>query len=138
MFRHLRVALVVAGAIALSACSVTDGSTSILAGGLNPFASVQNPVTTKQLYEAENTLTIAATALVAYRRACLRGDIDRSCRGVIVKIQTYTRPAQTAVVKLRTFIRTNDQVNAIKVYNGLQDLLAGIKSTMAANNIEGA
>lgn len=135
MFRQLRMAVLIAGALSLAACDVT---TSILAGGVNPVASVQNPVTTKDLYQAENTLTVAATALVAYRRACLRGDIDQKCRVVIVSVQQYTRPAQTAIVRLRTFLRSNDQVNAVKVYNELRGLIASIQSTMSANSIGGA
>jgi hypothetical protein len=134
---NIKIAMVSLAALALAACSVTDATTSLLSGGLNPVASVQNPVTTKQLYQAENTLTVAATALVAYRRSCLRGDIDQKCRAIVAGIQKYTRPAQAAIVSLRGFLRSNDQVNAVKVYNELRDLIASVQSTMSANNIGG-
>lgn len=90
---------------------------------------VSNPVTPDMVYRVENGMIVAVSGLVAYKRACIAKTIDQACRGTIMKLQVYTRQAAPAIKDLRVFVRTNDQVNAIKAYNLVSSLLDQFKST---------
>lgn len=104
-------------ALALSACSGTLG------GILNPQVGISNPVTKDMLYEVENGAIVAFAGLKAYKRACINLDIPQSCRDTIRGIQVYTRQIPPYLSQLRRFVRNNDQINAVTVFNILQGLL---------------
>lgn len=98
-------------------------------------ASVSNPVTPVMLYDMENGAIIAFAALNAYRQTCVQGTIPPSCKDVIRKIQVYTRQIPPYIRQLRVFVRTNDQVNAVVLYNTVGNLIAGMRSEAAKNNV---
>lgn len=98
-------------------------------------ASVQNPVTPTMLYQAEQGMVAVVEGLLIYKDSCARKVIPQSCREVIAQIQVYTRQAKPLLVSLRKFVRENDQVNAVAVYNAVQDLLAKIKAARAASGV---
>ena len=96
---------------------------------------IDNPVTPKVLYEAELTMKVATDGLVAYRRACLGKTIPVSCRGVIVKLQVYTKQMPRALATVRGFVRNNDQVNALTAYRTFQNLVSDFKQVAATNGV---
>jgi hypothetical protein len=53
--------------------------------------TITNPVTEQELYAIEATARILVEALLTYRRACIAGSADKSCRVNIEAIQPYTR-----------------------------------------------
>ena len=97
--------------------------------------SINNPVTPAMLYEVENGMVIAVSGLLAYRNACAAGTIPPSCRPIIAKLQTYTRAARPVLVRLRAFVRNNDQVNAVIAFNSVRGLIDDFKATAIANGV---
>jgi len=79
---------------------------------------------------------IVFTGLKEWRRLCVAGQINATCKDQIRTVQVYTRQIPPYLVKLRQFVRTNDQVNAIVIFNTLTDLISTVKSQAAANNIQ--
>lgn len=98
--------------------------------------SIDNPVTKTDLYNLENAMIVAFAGLETYRRACLAGAADVNCRSNIRKIQIYTRQIPPILSGLRTFVKNNDQVNAVVAYRTVQTLIANFKAAAAANNVE--
>jgi len=98
-------------------------------------ASVSNPVTKENLKAVEDGATVTFAALGAYKRVCVSRTIDQSCRTVIQKLQVYTRKLPPLLVSLRAFIRDNDQINAVIVYNTIKQLVSDFKSVASSNNV---
>jgi len=96
---------------------------------------ISNPVTPDMVYRVENGMIVAVSGLLAYKRACIAKKIDQSCRGIIVKLQVYTRQAAPVIRDLRAFVRDNDQVNAVKAYNLVSGLLDQFKATAIENGV---
>lgn len=99
-------------------------------------SSAGNPVTPDVLYQVENTITVAFAGLNAYRRACVLNAVDLRCRENIRAIQPFTRKIPPLLTQLRTFVRVNDQVNAVVVYNELVQLVSNLKSLADAKGIQ--
>jgi PBP1b-binding outer membrane lipoprotein LpoB len=95
-------------------------------------ASVTNPVTKTKEAQIELAFDTAIEVLKTYKRACVAGSADVNCKANIRAIQVYTRQVGPMINQLRRFVDTNDQINAIVVYNQLTDLYANFK-TAAAN-----
>lgn len=99
--------LALAIVLALGGCVSIPGVTS----------SVNNPITIDTLYKTESSLTVVVAGLNGYRSLCVAKQIPQTCRGVIVKLQSYTKPAAVYLKTARGFVKDNDQVNAIVAYN---------------------
>ncbi len=132
MKRLLLIPLLFVLSAPLSGCLTIQ---DVVNGASLATASVSNPVTPDRLKAVEDGATVAFAALGAYKRVCISRTIPQSCRTVIRQIQVYTRQLPPALVELRAFVRNNDQVNAIIVYNSVQQLITGFKSVAANNNI---
>jgi hypothetical protein len=91
--------------------------------------SVANPVTENELYQIEASVNILVKGLIAYRRACIAGSADKSCRANIAAIQPYTKEVPVYLAQLRSFVRNNDQINAANTYNTLVTLYTNAKDT---------
>lgn len=128
--------LVLALGLSLAGCAGLDFSRSILTGGASVTASIQNPVTPRMLYDVENAATTALAGLVTYRRLCIAGKVEKSCRQTIWIIQGYTKPLQAALPQLRAFVLKNDQINAIKVFNEVRQLVGGIVAAKQAAGVQ--
>lgn len=127
-------------ALSVSGCAngFPDFSKSILAGGASIIQKTHNPITEDMLYGIENSFIVVFAGLVTYRRECIKAreaarvtkqpvdNLFTNCHEVIVNIQKFTRPAKDKLLALRIFVRKNDQINAIDVYNQLQDILATV------------
>jgi hypothetical protein len=88
-----------------------------------------NPVTKDDLAKVELGADAVVKGLLIYRRACIQGSADAHCRANIATLQQYTRQIPPYVAQLRSFVKTNDQINAGVVYNQLTTLFTNIKST---------
>lgn len=121
-----KIVAVVLVALSLGGCAQLQA----VGGGLSLITkSVTNPVTENELYQIEASINILMTGLVAYRRACLAGNADKSCRANILAIQPYTKEVPIYLVQLRRFVRENDQINAANTYNTLVTLYGNAKDT---------
>ncbi len=70
--------------------------------------------------------------LNTWRDTCVRGLIPASCKAQIAAVQVYTRQIPPYLSQLRTFVRTNDQVSAVAIFNNLANLVETIKTQAAA------
>jgi hypothetical protein len=125
MRKFLAIAMV---ALSLGGCA----QLSAISGGLSLVTkTIQNPVTETELYQIEASIRILTEALLTYRRACIAGSADLRCRENIEAIQPYTKQVPTLLTQLRQFVRTNDQINAVVIYNQLTQLYTNVKSSAA-------
>lgn len=135
----------------LCAVALTLGGCAQLASELVGFdveASANNPVTPDRLLKAEQAGRLAMAGMLTYRRLCILKKIDRSCRDTIAEIQGYSRQLCTSYVggrctvgvlaDIRTFVRANDQVSAIKAFNLARDLMHDIQVTRTAAKVDAA
>lgn len=97
-------------------------------------AGISNPVTPERLKTVEDGAIVVFAGLNAYRRSCVELLIPQSCRRTIAAIQVYTRQIPAPLARLRTFVRNNDQVNAISTYNFVAGLIADAKAVATATN----
>jgi hypothetical protein len=95
-------------------------------------ASVANPVTQIKEAQIELAMDSAVQVLLTYKRACVAGTADVNCKDNIRQIQAYTRQIKPMVAQLRNFVDTNDQVNAVVVYNQLTALYTNMKSAASS------
>lgn len=121
-------------AFALAGCAnpLDPTAPSVLKGGTSITAPVDNPVTPQRFSQIRESLRLAMSGLVGYRRLCLAKAIPQDCRNTIEKIKPYTKLAQAEYKRLRTFVRQNDQINAIKVFGELRGLIADINAARGA------
>lgn len=95
-------------------------------------ASVDNPVTPTRLNQIEAGVKVVFRSLKVWRRACIRGDLNVTCKDQIRAVQVYTIPIeQTYIPQLRRFVEQNDQVNASAVFNTITGLIASAKAKAA-------
>jgi hypothetical protein len=95
--------------------------------------SYTNPVTKSDLYKVESGVAIVFTALNAYKDSCAKGLADTNCKSNIATVQGYTRQLPPLLIQLRQFVKANDQINAITIYNQIMTLETNLKT--AARNV---
>lgn len=95
--------------------------------------SVANPITPTRLQEIESTVQIVFIGLNAWKTSCAKGLIPPSCKDQIFTVQVYTRQIKPYLKQLRTFVRNNDQVNAMTVFNQLMAAIDAAKAQAATN-----
>lgn len=93
--------------------------------------SVTNPVTKTEEVQIEAAIDAAIVVLKGYKAACIQGQADKNCRANIKAIQLYTRQMPPLIAQLRNFVDTNDQINAVVVYNQLVTLYGNFKNSAA-------
>lgn len=115
----------VVAAFLLSGCAQLQA----ISGGISlATKSITNPVTKAEEAQIELALDSALAVLRGYKRACVVGTADKSCRVNIAAIQKYTRQMPTLIIQLRGFVDNNDQLNAVVVYNQLVSLYTNFKA----------
>lgn len=97
--------------------------------------SITNPVTPAVLKNVEDGLIVLFAGLNAYRDTCVKGLIPQDCVIVIRRIQVYTRQVPPYLVKVRAFVRSGDQINAVAAYNIILGLIESAKTEAALNNV---
>lgn len=120
---------VLALSLALAGCAQLQAITT---GVSLATASVSNPVTPTKEGEIELALDSAIQVLKTYKAACIAGGADVNCKDNIRQIQAYTRQIKPMVVQLRGFVDSNDQVNAVVVYNQLTTLYTNMKAAASS------
>jgi hypothetical protein len=98
-------------------------------------ASISNPVTRERLQQIEAGAVLVFTGMNAWRDACEAGTINASCRDQIRTAQIYTLQIPPYLKELRGFVRKNDQVNAIVVFNQVVDLIGIVKGEAASHGV---
>lgn len=96
-------------------------------------ASIANPVTSTRLNQMENATILVFAGLNAWKASCVKGLIPPSCKDQIFTVQVYTRQIPPYLTRLRAFVKNNDQVNAIIVFNQVIDTISAIKAQAAAS-----
>lgn len=95
-------------------------------------ASIANPVTPTKLNKLERGLNVLAVGLNSWKKDCVDGVIPASCHAQIAAVQVYTLQVKPALIRLRAFVKNNDQVNAVMLFNDISSLIAEIKAGAAA------
>lgn len=114
--------------LSLSGCITIQGLQTAFTLGT---ASITNPVTKDRLFEIETTVSLVFTGLNAWKKTCAQGLINAACKDQIAAVQVYTRQIPPYQRQLRGFVKTNDQVNAMVVFNTLVDLVTTVRSQAA-------
>lgn len=129
----MRKVIVLVLALALGGCvTVSDAINTVSL----VTKSHSNPVTKNDLFAAESAVTIVFVGLNTYKRSCVQGLVDTHCKGNIATIQVYTRQLSPLLSQLRGFVKNNDQINAIVVYNQITQLITNVKSLASATGIK--
>lgn len=117
--------------LSLSGCITLQGIETAFRLGT---ASITNPVTKDRLFEIETTISLVFTGLNTWKKTCVQGIINATCKDQIASVQVYTRQIPPYLRQLRGFVKTNDQVNAAVVYNNIVTLVTTVRSQAALAN----
>jgi len=127
-----KIILVLTLSLSLAGCATIKNIETAISLGT---ASVANPVTPTRLNQMESAFTLVFAGLNAWKKSCVQGLIPPACKTQINGVQVYTRQIPPYLAQLRTFVKTNDQVNATVVFNNLADLIGTVKSQAAAGGV---
>lgn len=131
-----KLSIVLALSLSLGGCAALQNAVTTVetAVGIGT-ASVANPVTKERLNQIENAAIIVFTALNGWKQACVSGAIPASCKAQIAAVQVYTRKIPPYLAQLRVFVKTNDQVNAVVVFNNVTQIISTVRTQAAANGV---
>lgn len=127
-----RLLLVPLLALSLGACAQLKGIETAVELGA---ASIANPVTKTRLNQMENASILVFSGLKTWKALCQNGTIAPACRDQIAVAQTYTRQIPPYLAQLRTFVKSNDQINAISVWNNVLDIIDTVKAQAAVGGV---
>lgn len=127
-----KIILALTLSIGLAACSTLANIETAFQLGT---ASVANPVTKDRLNQIESAITLVFAGLEGWKKSCVQGIIPPACKAQIGQVQIYTRQLPPYLAQLRTFVKTNDQVNAAVVFNNIVNLVGTVKAQAAAGGV---
>lgn len=127
-----KLAVIVLVALSLGGCAQIQKLQELISIGT---ASVANPVTKDKLRKIEAGVSLVFVGLNTWRHSCQQRLINETCQAQIAAVQVYTRKLPPYLQQLREFVKNDDQVNAIVVYNNVSKLLGTVKAQAAANNV---
>lgn len=119
--------------LALSGCAALKNIQTAIQLGT---ASVSNPVTKDRLNQMEAATTLVFIGLKGWKKSCVDGLIPPVCKDQIASVQVYTRQIPPYLTQLRTFVKTNDQVNATVAWNEVLKIIDTVKSQAATSGID--
>lgn len=128
--------LVLVLALSLGGCVTDNLALNLITAVKAVTVGVDNPVTKSDLNAFENSMIVAFAGLNAYKKACIRGAADVNCRANVAKVQVYTRKLPAALATTRGFVKSGDQVNAVKAYATAKQLFNDFTADATANNIK--
>lgn len=128
----MRKIILLLAALSLGGCANLPSAETIKTAIHFGTASVANPVTPERLNLMENGAKVLFAGLNAWKQSCVQGLINATCKQQIRSVQIYTLQIKPYLVELRQFVRNNDQVNAITVFNQLTEIIGVVKSKAAA------
>lgn len=131
-----RIILALTLSLSLGACASLPSIHTIQTIAQLGTASVANPITKQRLFQMESAVTIVFAGLNTWKRQCQLGTIPATCRDQIAHVQIYTRQIPPALKQLRAFVKEDDQVNAVVVFNRMTGIIADVKALAATNNIQ--
>jgi hypothetical protein len=99
-------------------------------------ATVSNPVTPAKLKQVESGALLVFKGMNLWKTSCAQRLINEGCNKQIAAVQVYTRQIPPYLTQVRQFVKNNDQVNAVVVYNELVALIKTVKAQVAANGIK--
>ncbi len=132
--RKFVIATTLSLSLALGGCQFFKNIEAALQTG-DITASVVNPVTRERLDQLEQVAVLVFTGLNAWKQACISGTLPVTCKQQIASVQVYTRQIPPYLAQLRIFVKTNDQVNAIVLFNNITSLISNIRTQAAASGI---
>lgn len=97
-------------------------------------ATIANPVTKQRLYQMESAVTVVFVGLNTWKDQCRAGTIPVACKDQIAHVQVFTRQIPPYLRQLRAFVKNDDQVNAVLIFNRLTETISAVKAAAAANN----
>jgi hypothetical protein len=127
-----RIILALTLSLSLAGCATIQAIQTAVELGT---ASIANPVTKTRLYQMENAIILVFAGLNTWKKSCAQGLINPDCKAQITEAQVYTRQIPPYLAQLRTFVKTNDQVNATVVFNSIVDLVGTVKAKAAAGGV---
>ena len=98
-------------------------------------ATVSNPVTRSRLNQMENAMIVVVAGLQTWRDSCEQHVIPATCFDQIAQVQVYTRQIPPYLEQLRAFVKNNNQVNAMVVWNEVLKIIATVKAGAAAGGV---
>lgn len=119
-------------AASLGGCAQLQGVEAALNIGT---ATAANPVTPTRESQLEAGVTILFAALKTWKQSCVQGLINVQCKAQVAQVQVYTRQVPAYLVQLRSFVKNNDQINAIVLFNQITSLIATAKAQAAASGV---
>lgn len=123
-----KIILVITLSLSLSGCfTLQQVETAVHFGTV----SVANPVTPTRLNQMENGLKVLFAGLNAWKRSCVQGLIPDVCKQQIRTVQVYTLQLKPYLAELRSFVKNNDQVNAVVVFNELTGIISTVRAKAA-------
>lgn len=123
-----KIILAIALSLSLSGClTLQQVETAVHFGTV----SVANPVTPTRLNQMENGLKVLFAGLNAWKRSCVQGLIPDVCKQQIKTVQVYTLQLKPYLAELRSFVKNNDQVNAVVVFNELTGIISTVRAKAA-------
>ena len=135
MLRYLIAGALAFAILALPGCGSIQ---KIIDAGNFATANVSNPVTPDRLNKAEQAMTVVFALGNSWKTLCVQGLAEANCRKNIAAAQVYTRKLPALLTQTRAFVKANDQVNAILVYNQILGLIATFKGQVVAAGVPGA
>jgi hypothetical protein len=127
-----RILLALTLSLSLAGCATISAIETAFQLGT---ASIANPVTKTRLNEMESAIILVFAGLEGWKHSCQQGLINADCRNQIAEVQVYTRQIPPYLSQLRTFVKTNDQVNATVAFNNLVALVGTVKTQAAARGV---
>lgn len=100
--------------------------------------SVGNPVTPYMIYEVENGLIPAVAGLNIYKRTCWASvpkGTPAACKDTTRKLQKYTRKLPPLINQAKTFVDSNDQVNAKLIYSEIIKTISDFRNVATAAGV---
>ena len=131
--KKLLIALVLS--TSLGGCATIQ---NLIGAGNFAVASIANPVTPDRLNAAEQAMTVVISVGNAWKALCVKGLAEVNCSKNIATAQVYTRKLPALIAQTRAFVKSNDQVNAILVYNQIMGLISTFKGQVVAAGVPGA
>lgn len=121
--RKIFTTLAVVGTIGLGACDLQTTKAV--------FTGVQNPVTTRNLYEANLAYNGALVAFNKMKDLCVRRVIPNTCRTYVIKGQQVIPQVESARKNAQNFIRQNPRLDASSLVSAYTTLIVVLQNNAA-------
>ena len=105
-------------------------ATLSLGGCWNPLATVTNPVSATNLYQAELVFDASLKTFNELKGLCANRTLPPACRTYVKSGQDIVRKAAAADIAARNFVKNNPTLDATNVIQAFTGLLGDFKNTV--------